>query len=254
MVRDAVYGDAAAAVDGAGRDREADPGGDVRVQGRPCAAHGRSPGCGSCHQALVDGSASVTIWRILMPPRGSGSGDEARRPGPGGRAGLRRQAARLEHRQLGEQGPPHAGGAPAARAVELVRPRRPGVPHGRRAWRRAGDGRRLLRQPRERRPRDSRLVHGQAERGEPGWRPFQRGKRPTAVPRAPQRGGPAVGAREPDQAAQRWRAAPARRASPRAPGRRSRAAALRMQRVRPLSESELRARRQILPTLTRSPS
>ena len=109
-----------------------------------------------------------------------------------------------------------------------------------------GTGAVVLRQPREGGPRDSRLVHGEAERGEPGRRRLpgrsaRRGGPPRPTARRPGRTGPRA---RPGRAA--VRAAPARRASPRAPGRRSRAAASRMRRARPLAESALQSRGQIL--------
>ena len=122
-----------------------------------------------------------------------------------GRAGRRAEleAAWLKHFEFREQGLAEAGGAPAARAFEL--PDRVGEaslavgePGGE-----PGTGTVVLRQPRERGARHSRLVNGEAERGKPGRRRFKRGQRATAVSRAPQRGGPAVRPGEPDQAAQR---------------------------------------------------
>ena len=206
MVRDAVHGDGGAAVDGACRDREADPGGDVRVKAGRALREGdllgadRVPGTGRRQRVGDD----VEDRGAAGGGRGPGRG----RPGPGGTAAPSVRRPGFEHRHLGEEGPAQAGGAPAARAVELGHrvgqpPLAVGEPGGE-----PGTGAVVLRQPRERRPGDSRLVHREAERGEPGWRPLQCGKRATAVPRAPQRGGPAVGAREPDQAAQRCRQRP----------------------------------------------
>ena len=82
VVRDAVHGDGGAAVDGACRDREADPGGDVRV--KPAVRCARAISwVRIVYPALVDGSASVTMWRILVPwPAGTGTGGRAGRDGP----------------------------------------------------------------------------------------------------------------------------------------------------------------------------
>ncbi len=227
VVRDAVHRDGLAPVDGASGDREPDPGADVRVHAREPLGErdllraDRVPGTGRRQRVGDDmkdpGGAARVAGRGSNLSHSAGGGPVLRVPPWGGYGGAKpshargvqggrppaRKSTRLKHRYLGEEGPAEAGRAPAARALEFLdrvgeASLTVGEPGGE-----PGTGPVVLRQPRERGPRDSRLVNGEAERGEPGRRRFKRGERATAVPRAPQRGGPAVRPGEPDQAAQR---------------------------------------------------
>ncbi len=104
----------------------------------------------------------------------------------------RLSGAGLEHVDLGLERAAEPGGAPAAGAVEGGHGVGEAALAVGEARRQPGTGRIVLREPGERRPRDSRLVYGEAEGGQPGRARFQRGERAAAVSRAPQRGGAAV--------------------------------------------------------------
>ena len=118
------------------------------------------------------------------------------------------QAVWLEHVGLGLEPAPQPGRPPAARAVKRAnRGGEPALPVGQPGGE-PGPGTAAFRQAGPRRSARLRLVHGEAERGQPGRAAFQRGQRRAPVPGAPQRRRPAVRAREPDPAAHRGRQRP----------------------------------------------
>jgi hypothetical protein len=196
VVGDAVHGDPGPAVDRARRDGEADPGGDVRVE-----AHGP---LGQRDLLRSD--------RVAGVGRRQRVGDEVQDTAFGGvsrafRAfrllGGERQPSGLKHLDLGADRLPQPSGPPAGSAVEFAhRVRQPSLTVGE-PGREPGARRVVHRQADQGRPGDRGLIHRQAEGGQLGRRPFQGGERAAAVPRAPRSGGFAVGAGEPQQAAQR---------------------------------------------------
>ena len=196
MVGHAVDGDGFPAVDRAGRDREADPGHDVRVE--PGRALGERDllgpdgvaGAGRRQRVGHDVQHRALVRRGRRCWRGRGRIGRLRAPGSSISISAWNVAA-------------EPGGAPAGGAVERAdRVGQPPLPVGQ-PRRQPGPGRVVVRDPGERRPRDSRLVHGEAEGGQPGRARFQRGERAAAVARAPQRGGPAVRSGDGKPAAQR---------------------------------------------------
>ena len=200
VVRDAVDGHQATAVDRAGRDREADPGDDVRVESGITV--GGALGDGDLLSA--DGVAGAGRRQRVGDDVQDGAGSAV--PGPGQLRDV--QAVWLEHVGLGLEPAPQPGRPPAARAVKRAnRGGEPALPVGQPGGE-PGPGTAAFRQAGHGGARDLRLVHGQAERGQPGRAAFQRGQRRAPVPGAPQRRRPAVRAREPDPAAHRGRQRP----------------------------------------------